>query len=242
MSIIEFNNVSFGYPNSKELALDGVNLAVEQGEFLVVAGSNGSGKSTLSLHMDALLRPTGGTVVVCGMDTADKKLAAQIRRNCALVFQNPDDQTVASVVEDDVAFGPENLGLPREEIRTRVDDALERVGLAGFQERLVADLSRGQRQRVAIAGALAMQPAILVCDEPCAMLDAPGRRAVMDVLKEVNAAGTTVVLITHDMRDASDADRIIVMSRGRIAMEGAPASVLQQENASHLFELGLELP
>lgn len=244
--VVSFDDVRFTYPGAEVPSLDGVTLQVGTGEYLAVLGANGSGKSTMLLHMNALLAPDEGHVSVCvdgkELDSANKRHLMEIRRVCSMIFQNPDEQTVASTVEEDVAFGPENLGLASEEIRRRVDESLAKVGLDGFQQRLVFDLSRGQRQRVAVAGALAMNPAVLLCDEPTAMLDAQGAHEVMDVLRQENENGTAVVLITHDMEEALQADRIVVLEGGQIAMVGTPRQVFSRENAARLQEMGLELP
>ena len=247
MALLAFDNVSFSYPGSSAPALRGVSLQLQAGEYLAVLGANGSGKSTLALHMNGLLRPSEGSVSLQLpggelLDSRRREHLPQLRRACSMVFQDPDEQTVAATVEEDVAFGPENLGLPRDELRCRVGRALERVGLAGREEQLVASLSRGQRQRVAVAGALAMEPAVLVCDEPTAMLDAQGSRAVMEVLAEVNREGCAVVLITHSMEAALQAQRIIVMEEGRIALDGSPREVFTAQHARELRDAGLELP
>lgn len=244
--VVSFDDVRFAYPGEEALALDGVSLGVMPGECLAVIGPNGGGKSTLLLHMNALLVPDGGHVRVFvdgrELDSCNKRDLPEIRRACSMVFQNPDEQTVASTVEEDVAFGPENLGLPREETCRRVDECLSMVGLDGFQERMVFGLSRGQRQRVAVAGALAMRPAVLLCDEPTAMLDAEGRRDVMDILRQVHKEGTAVVLVTHDMEEVLIADRVVVVEGGQIAMRGTPREIFSHENAARLREMGLELP
>lgn len=244
--VVSFDDVRFAYPGEEALALDGVSLGVMPGECLAVIGPNGGGKSTLLLHMNALLVPDGGHVRVFvdgrELDSCNKRDLPEIRRACSMVFQDPDEQTVASTVEEDVAFGPENLGLPREETRRRVDECLSMVGLDGFQERMVFGLSRGQRQRVAVAGALAMRPAVLLCDEPTAMLDAEGRRDVMGILQQVHKEGTAVVLVTHDMEEALIADRMVVIEGGKIAMRGTPREIFSHENVARLQSMGLELP
>lgn len=247
MPILSFDNVSYTYPGAQQPALRGLSLQLEEGEYLAVVGANGSGKSTLALHMNGLLQPSEGSVTLQlpGGQLLSSHCKADLpalRRACSLVFQDPDEQTVASTVEEDVAFGPENLGLPREELRRRVDHALEQVGLADKASCLVVSLSRGQRQRVAVAGALAMEPSVLVCDEPTAMLDAQGSRAVMEVLAEVNRAGCAVVLITHSMEAALQAQRIIVMEEGNIALDGTPREVFTAQHARELRDAGLELP
>jgi len=224
--LIEFEDVHFRYPGAEQESLKGVTLRVKKGQFIAVLGHNGSGKSTLAKHMNAMLLPTGGRVLVKGMDTADEEKTIEIRRNIGMVFQNPDNQIVANVVEDDVAFAPENLGVAPEEIRRRVDEALKQVGL--YSRRLHAPhlLSGGQKQRVAIAGILAMQPEIIVLDEPTAMLDPKGRRDVIETITRLNREqGMTVVLITHHMDECIGADRLVVMSNGNIIADGAPADV-----------------
>lgn len=246
LPVVSLVDVRFAYAGAEIPSLDGVTLDVMPGEYLALLGANGSGKSTLLLHMNALLTPDEGYVRVNVdgrvFDSARKGDLMEIRRACSMVFQNPDEQTVANTVEEDVAFGPENLGLPSEEIRRRVDLSLSEVGLDGFQQRLVFDLSRGQRQRVAVAGALAMRPVVLLCDEPTAMLDAQGSREVMDVLRQANEEGTAIVLVTHDMDEALQADRVVVIDGGQIALEGTPREVFSRGNAVKLRKLGLDLP
>ena len=239
MGIIEFDNTSFTYDNETR-ALDGITLEIQQGEFLCVLGGNGSGKSTLAKHANALLAPDEGSVTVLGVDTRDVDQVFFVRSNVGMVFQNPDDQLVASVIEDDVAFGPENLGLPTSDIRARVTQALKRVGLQGFERRETAALSGGQKQRVAIAGVLAMNPQVLVLDEASAMLDPRGRTGLLRVCHELNDAGLTIVLITHFMEEAAHADRVIVLSHGRIAAEGSPRDVLA--DVELLESLALDVP
>lgn len=237
---ILFEGVSFAYSEGAPLVLDGIDLRIRAGEFVVVIGANGSGKSTLAKHVNALLVPTIGRVLVEGLDTACEDDVFSIRSTAGLVFQNPDNQAVASIVRDDVAFGPENLGLEPAEIRQRVDEALEVVAMQDHALAEVANLSGGQKQRVAIAGVLAVRPRILVLDEPGAMLDMRGRRGITRVAHELNAEGMTVMLITHFMEDVLDADRVIVLDKGRIALQGRPEEVLI--NASELRSLRLELP
>ena len=239
MAAIEFENASFTY-DGKTRAFDGVNLSVREGEFLCVLGGNGSGKSTLAKHINALLIPDEGTVRILDRITADPANTYFIRSNAGMVFQNPDDQIVASVIENDVAFGPENLGVPTNELRERVTAALAQVGLQGFETRETANLSGGQKQRVAVAGVLAMQPRILVLDEASAMLDPRGRSGLMRVCRELNEAGLTIVLITHFMEEAALADRIVVLDAGHIALEGTPGEVLTQFEV--LERLSLEVP
>ena len=238
--VIAFENVRFSYPGDASEALRGVTLEVRHGEHLCILGGNGSGKSTLARLINALLLPSSGQVRVLGLDPTAPGCAHEIRRRAAMVFQHPEDQMVTSIVADDVAFGPENLGLPQPEIAKRVDAALAAVDMGNRAQADPADLSGGQKQRVAIAGALAMEPEILVLDEPSAMLDADGRRAVRDIVERLSAHGITVVHITHFMEDALHADRAIVMEAGRIALEGAPAEVLAQRE--RVRALGLEAP
>lgn len=239
-SLVSFKDVSFCYPEQTANALNGVNLELRRGEFLVVLGANGSGKSTLAKHMNALLLPCAGEVTVRGMSTSESENAFPIRQHCGMVFQNPDNQSVASIVEDDVAFGPENLELAPEQIQSRVHDALLAVGMLEHAKDEVAFLSGGQKQRVAIAGALAMRPELLVLDEPSSMLDVAGRAQLMHLLEQLHASGITIVLITHDVNEALRAGRIIVMDAGHIALEGAPKEVLA--HSARLDALGLELP
>lgn len=221
--------------------LDNVSLNVKEGEFLAVLGHNGSGKSTLAKHFNAILLPTDGKVFVDGIDTSDESRLFDIRRRVGMVFQNPDNQMVATIVEEDVAFAPENLGVSREEIRERVDNALETVGMTAFKRHAPHMLSGGQKQRVAIAGVLAMQPEILVMDEPTAMLDPNGRAEVIQTIKKLNREmGMTVILITHYMDEAVQADRVIVVDSGHISMEGAPRDIFPQ--VDRLVDLGLDTP
>ena len=222
-------------------ALRGVELSVEQGSFVVILGHNGSGKSTLAKHMNAILLPEGGTVWVDGMDTADEGLLLEVRRRVGMVFQNPDNQIVANVVEEDVAFGPENLGVPTEEIQARVTSALKAVGMEEFTLHAPHHLSGGQKQRIAIAGVIAMEPACIVLDESTAMLDPLGRREVLDTVGRLNREkGITVVLITHHMDEAALADRVVVMDSGRVVMDGAPQEVLVR--MEELRAIGLDAP
>jgi len=226
---------------SEQVALSGVDLEIKKGEFLALVGPNGSGKSTLARYMNALFIPAEGEVLVDGMDTRRPENLWEIRRRVGMVFQNPDNQIVSSLVEEDVAFGPENLGLPPEEVRARVDEALNLAGLSGFRNHAPHLLSGGQKQRLAIAGILAMQPDCMVLDEPGAMLDPTGRRELMDTLIRLNRQrGITVVLLTHNMDEAAAADRVAVMSGGRTVRSGSPAEVFA--DGELLQELGLELP
>ena len=238
---IDFESVNFAYPGAAEEAVRGVTLRIPRGERVCILGGNGSGKSTLARLMNALLVPTGGQARTLGLDIdGDPEQALEIRRRAAMVFQYPDDQMVTSIVADDVAFGPENLGVPSDEIARRVDSALEAVGMTEFAQADPADLSGGQRQRVAIAGALAMEPEVLILDEPAAMLDAHGRQAIQHVLHGLSERGITIVHITHFMDDALDADRVIVLERGAVALDGSPDEVFAQRNV--IQALGLELP
>lgn len=238
--VIDFADVRLTYPDGTE-ALRGVTLSIARGEHVCILGGNGSGKSTLARLMNALLVPTEGRARVMGCDVdGSPERALDIRRHVAMVFQYPDDQMVTSIVADDVAFGPENLGVPTAEIACRVDAALEAVDMTAFAQADPADLSGGQRQRVAIAGALAMEPEVLVLDEPAAMLDARGRHAIQRVLRDLAARGITIVHITHFMDNALDADRVIVLDRGTVALDGTPAEVFARRDA--IERLGLELP
>ena len=237
--MIDISNVRFTYDGA-DFALGGVSTHVAHGEFLCILGGNGSGKSTLAKHLNALLVPDEGCVVVDGMDTADDANVYLVRKTCGMVFQNPDDQLVASLVEDDVAFGPENLGFEPDELRRRVTQALEDVGLSGFERHETHALSGGQKQRVAIAGVLAMEPQVLVLDEASAMLDPRGRAGLMRVVRELHERGMTIVMITHFMEEAAQADRVVVMERGQVVMEGTPDEVLLE--AERLERLNLEVP
>lgn len=231
--IIRTEALTFAYPAEEgKLALpvfENLNLTVEEGSFTVIVGPNGCGKSTLAKQFNAVLLPSGGKVYVMEHDTADENALLDIRRTVGMVFQNPDNQIVSNVVEEDVAFAPENLGVPSEEIRTRVDDALKTVGMYKFREHAPHLLSGGQKQRIAIAGVLAMQPRCIVLDEPTAMLDPRGREEVIQTIRSLNRTrGITVVLITHHMEEAIDADRVLVFRRGRIAADGTPREVFSQ--------------
>ena len=243
-AIIQTQGLRFSYPAAEgvtPVVLDGVSLEIEEGSFVAVLGHNGSGKSTLAKHMNAILLPSGGTVYVDGIDTSDENQLLDIRRTVGMVFQNPDNQIVANVVEEDVAFGPENLGVPTEEIQARVANALKAVGMEEFTLHAPHHLSGGQKQRIAIAGVIAMEPACIVLDESTAMLDPLGRREVLDTVGRLNREkGITVVLITHHMDEAALADRVVVMDSGRVVMDGAPQEVLVR--MEELRAIGLDAP
>lgn len=242
MGIVEAAEVKYSYTgeNSISLALAGVNLTVEKGEFVAIVGHNGSGKSTFAKHINALYLPESGNVTVAGMDTRDEKSVWDIRKCAGMVFQNPDNQLVATIVEEDVAFGPENLGVPPKEIRERVDAALGQVNMSEFKERAPHMLSGGQKQRVAIAGVLAMHPDVIVFDEPTAMLDPEGRAEVLDTIKALHADGKTIIYITHYMEEALFADTVHVMMGGRIVLSGTPGEVFADKQA--IREAGLSFP
>lgn len=244
MEIIGAKNVSFQYEYADEAplaVLKGIDLSVEKGSFVAVLGSNGSGKSTLAKHFNAILLPTGGKILVDGMDTVDEDRLYDIRRRVGMVLQNPDNQLVSSIVEEDVAFGPENLGIPPKEIRERVDDALRAVGMYAYRDSAPHKLSGGQKQRVAIAGILAMQPDVLVLDEPTAMLDPQGRKEVLETVHTLNKErGMTVILITHYMEEAVAADRVVVVDKGVVRMDGTPREIFPQLET--LRDLCLDAP
>ncbi len=244
--IIKFDNVSFAYEASDEdtaatQVVDGFNLCVPEGQFLAVLGHNGCGKSTVAKLINGILVPSSGKVTVDGLDTSDDNKVTDVRRTVGMVFQNPDNQIVATIVEDDVAFGPENLGVPPHEIRKRVDDALKAVGMYDFRDREPHRLSGGQKQRVAIAGIIAMNTKCIVMDEPTAMLDPHGRQEVMDTIQMLNKErGITVILITHYMDEAVKADRVVVMDKGEIVLDSVPREVFR--NVEKLKSLGLDVP
>ena len=242
---ISVEHLAYTYPgvdNTPGVAVfEDLNLTVEQGSFVAILGSNGCGKSTLAKHFNSILLPTGGKVSVMGMDTADEDLLMAVRRSVGMVFQNPDNQIVANVVEEDVAFGPENLGVASPEIRRRVDAALKQVGMYEYREHAPHLLSGGQKQRIAIAGVIAIEPKCIVLDEPTAMLDPKGRMEVMQTVTRLNKEkGITVVLITHHMDEAAQADRVVVLHQGKIAADGAPKEVFSQVEMLH--SIGLAAP
>ena len=237
--MIECRGVSFSYDGAAP-ALDGVDLNIEDGEFFCILGGNGSGKSTFAKHLNALLRPDAGTVCVNGMDASDPELVYDIRSTAGMVFQNPDDQLVATLVEDDVAFGPENLGVPSAQIAQRVREALKGVGLVGFERHETHALSGGQKQRVALAGVLAMEPRVLILDEASSMLDPRGRKGLMKACRALRDRGMTIVMITHFMEEAAEADRVAVFRAGRVAMLGTPEEILTR--ADELAQLNLDMP
>lgn len=244
-TVIKTQNLKFSYKDEetgKETPiLKGIDLEVKKGEFLAVLGHNGSGKSTLAKHFNAILSPTEGKVTVCNMDTDDESLLYDIRSKIGMVFQNPDNQLVANIVEEDIAFAPENLGVPREEIISRIDYALKAVNMEEFRNHAPHMLSGGQKQRIAIAGVLAMKPQVLVLDEPTAMLDPIGRKEIMETVKNLNKKeNITVVLITHYMDEAALADRIVVVDHGRIYAEGTPEEVFSK--VEELKKIGLDVP
>ena len=222
-------------------ALSGLDLSIDQGEYVAIAGRNGSGKSTLARHINALLTPKDGCIMTFGLDTAMEANVLSIREKAGMVFQNPDNQIVASVVEEDVAFGPENLGVPTEQLRARVDDALQAVGMQAFAARAPHMLSGGQKQRIAIAGVLAMQPQMVLFDESTSMLDPMGREAVLSAMDDLHEKGITVIHITHSMDEALRAQRMVVLKAGQVALDGTPGQIFT-EHLEDLLALGLELP
>lgn len=243
-NIISAEKVRFGYQkenNEFNLVLKDVSLEIPQGQFLAVLGHNGSGKSTLAKHLNAILLPQGGTVTVCGLNTADEDKLYDIRQQVGMVFQNPDNQIVATIVEEDVAFGPENMGVEPSEIRTRVDEALKDVGMGEYKTHAPHQLSGGQKQRIAIAGIIAMQPRCIVLDEPTAMLDPRGRSEVISTIKRLNSElGITVVLITHYMEEAAQCDRVVVMNDGEVLLDDTPRRVFS--HVEQLKSVGLDVP
>lgn len=241
MGLIDINNVEYMYRDQESKALSGVDLSIEKGEFISIIGSNGSGKSTLAKLLNVLLVPTQGEVIVKGMDTRNPEYTWEIRQKVGMVFQNPDNQLVATTVEDDVAFGPENLALPSKQIRKRVDDSLKMVGMEGYQSHPPHKLSGGQKQRIAIAGIIAMLPECIVLDEPTAMLDPMGRKEVLDTIRFLNEKkGITVILITHFMEETIFSDRVAVMKDGKIEAINKPINIFQ--DISLIKESGLDVP
>ena len=242
---IRVEHLNFAYPGVDDTpgvaVFTDLDLSIEEGTFVAILGSNGCGKSTLAKHFNSLLLPSGGKVYVCGLDTSDEELLIRVRRNVGMVFQNPDNQIVANVVEEDVAFGPENLGVASPEIRRRVELALKQVGMYGYREHAPHLLSGGQKQRVAIAGIIAMEPKCIVLDEPTAMLDPRGRKEVIDTVRKLNAEkGITVILITHHMDEAAQAQRVVVLHKGSVAADGSPEEVFSQVDLLH--SIGLAAP
>ena len=240
--IISVEHLAYTYPGVEGTPVfEDLNLTVQEGSFVAILGTNGCGKSTLAKHFNSILLPTGGKVYVCGIDTSNEDRILTVRRNVGMVFQNPDNQIVANVVEEDVAFGPENLGIASPEIRRRVDSALKQVEMYEYREHAPHLLSGGQKQRVAIAGIIAMEPRCIVLDEPTAMLDPRGRREVIDTIGRLNREkGITVVLITHHMDEAAKADRVVVLNKGKVAADGTPQQVFAQVELLH--SLGLASP
>ena len=243
--IISVEHLAYTYPGMDDMpgvaVFEDMNLTVEEGTFVAILGTNGCGKSTLAKHFNSILLPTGGKVYVCGIDTSLEERIMSVRRNVGMVFQNPDNQIVANVVEEDVAFGPENLGIASPEIRHRVDKALKQVGMYEYREHAPHLLSGGQKQRIAIAGVIAMEPKCIVLDEPTAMLDPRGRREVIETIGRLNREkGITVVLITHHMDEAAKAQRVVVLHKGKVAADGSPKQVFSQVELLH--DIGLAAP
>lgn len=242
--VITVDNLTFEYTRGEKeepvKALDGVSFEIDKGSFTAIIGKNGSGKSTLAKNLNGLLVPTSGTVFVEGYDTRDDEAIWEIRQRAGMVFQNPDNQLVSSIVEDDVAFGPENLGIDPAEIRRRVDKALEDVNMGEYKMKAPHLLSGGQKQRIAIAGVVAMRPEIIIFDEPTAMLDPKGRKEIMAIIKELHADGKTVILITHFMEEAVQADRVIILNDGKILLDGAPEEIFKR--ADEIRAVNLEIP
>jgi energy-coupling factor transport system ATP-binding protein len=248
-SIVEINNLIFSYLQESgdgakgcflQNAIDGVDLTIKKGSFTAIIGRNGSGKSTLAKNINALLLPSSGVVYVNGYDTRDQEHLWDIRQTAGMVFQNPDNQIVSSIVEEDVAFGPENLGISPSEIRKRVEDSLSAVNMGDYRKKPPHFLSGGQKQRIAIAGVVAMKPECIIFDEPTAMLDPNGRGEVMEIIRELNREGITVVLITHFMEEAALADRVIIMDEGKIKLDGSPSSVFAKRD--ELKSMSLDVP
>ncbi len=243
-NIIKIENLKFSYIREADQvmvdAIKDVSFEVKKGSFVAVIGQNGSGKSTLAKNINALLIPTGGTIYVNGFDTRDDENIWEIRQAAGMVFQNPDNQLVSSIVEDDVAFGPENLGIPPQEIRVRVDDALKAVNMYEHRKKAPHLLSGGQKQRIAIAGVVAMRPDCIIFDEPTAMLDPKGRAGVMAIINKLHKEGITVILITHFMEEVAEADRVIIMDKGEIVLDGTPIEIFSE--TERIKALGLDIP
>ena len=244
-AIIQVEHLGYTYPGADDATgvpvFEDLSLTIEEGSFVAILGSNGCGKSTLAKHFNSILLPCGGKVYVCGMDTSDEEKLIAVRRTVGMVFQNPDNQIVANVVEEDVAFGPENLGVASPAIRQRVDNALKQVGMYNYREHAPHLLSGGQKQRIAIAGVIAMEPKCIVLDEPTAMLDPKGRREVLDTIVRLNAEKKiTVVLITHHMDEAARAQRVVVLHKGQVVLDGSPCKVFAQVDQLH--SIGLAAP
>ncbi len=238
-TIINVENLTFRYSEGNDI-IKNISLQIEEGDFVAILGHNGSGKSTFAKHLNAILTPSSGRVTVSGLDTSDENNLTQIRRTVGMVFQNPDNQIIATVVEEDVAFALENLGVEQSEMRRRVDEALETVGMLKYKKHSTTQLSGGQKQRIAIAGVIAMEPKILVLDEPTAMLDPHGRASILKTVKKLNDKGVTVVYITHYMDEAAQAKRVVVINEGEILLDGTPHYVFQ--NAGLLTSVGLDVP
>ncbi len=239
MSIIKTENLCFSYDEGREV-LKNINIEINEGEFVAVLGHNGSGKSTFAKHLNAILVPTSGKVFIDGTDTSIDENLAEVRKTVGMVFQNPDNQIIATVVEEDVAFALEHMGVEPDEMRKRVDEALEMVGMSEFSKHATHQLSGGQKQRIAISGVFAMKPRVIVLDEPTAMLDPKGRASVMKILHELNESGITIVLITHYMDEAAQAGRVIVINEGEVLLDDEPHYVFQ--NAGLLTSIGLDVP
>lgn len=239
-NIIEVSDLKYKYPHQEDYAINNINLSVRKGEFVCILGKNGSGKSTLAKLLNAQIKPSQGDIIINGYNTKDDKNLWEIRKSCGMVFQNPDNQMVATIVEEDVAFGPENLAIEHPELRKRVDKALKRVGMYEYRKRPPYSLSGGQKQRVAIAGVLAMDAECIVFDEPTAMLDPQGRKDIMDTIKMLKEDGNTILYITHFMDEAIRADRILVFDEGEIKLSGSPREVFSQ--VDKMKELGLDIP
>ena len=242
MKIIRAENLRHVYKSSSgdKVALDGINFSINAGEFVAIIGTNGSGKSTLAKHFNALLLPTSGKIFIDGLDTSDEKNLWQVRENVGMVFQNPDSEIVAAIVEDDVAFGLENLGIESAKIRERVDLALDAVNMTDYKKFAPSKLSGGQKQRIAIAGVIAMRTNVIVFDEPTAMLDPQGRREILDMVKKLHAQGKTIIYITHFMEEAAAAQRVFVMEGGRIIKDGTPREIFT--NVKEMRRLGFDVP